>query len=76
LPKFISAFFWVLIITVLIFAKKSQISKNICEANLKKKIKLFFHYGIIKKRSRDRINEQQDMRPSLINIMTELIHNS
>jgi hypothetical protein len=49
------------LITLLIFAKNSQIFPNICEAILQKILRLFFHYGRVEKRSSDRINEKYDM---------------
>ena len=44
-----------------IFGKNLKSVQNMSEANLQKNLRLFFHYGKVEKRSRDRINEKLDM---------------
>ena len=45
----------------LFLQKNLKSVQNICEATLEKILRLFSHYGIVEKRSRDCINENYDM---------------
>ena len=67
-------FFWgIPVLNYSINLKKNLKSvQNICEANLQKILRIFFYYGIVEKRSRDRINKIWFKRR--VNINMELIH--
>jgi hypothetical protein len=60
------------LITAFILAKNLKSVQNICEANLLKILRILFDYGIVEKRSRDRINEICFKRR--VNKNMELIH--